>query len=244
MCEIIPFGDSCFPESLSDILSIKKKYIWALVGCSLEGNLKYLQTKNFKSIYDKSKLVCQAQPSMEFLSEKNKLYDAESVELSIFHEDYGFSFLHFYDIDYFNKCVRNYNYVVKEFNKRIETTLETFKNSNPVIFVHICDSEYIELSVIINLINELESWMKKPFFLFIFIYKKSTSEYISDTSKLPPNVSITELKFLSNYWVLPFNERINLYREFYSRFYETCRLFQLQNYFPLFEDTTYFKACS
>jgi hypothetical protein len=244
MVDLLYFGDHCGPGIVIwDILNRKDKLLFMLGSFTFDKILLFLKDKNFDSIYDINYLFnsknINIKPNFKSIINQNIHLNNPKYENSIFHSKYNFHFLHDYMYFAEENAVLNYDFIVNQYKLKIKNTMNIFNNNNPVLLLNFLFAEYCNNVIIDNIhdmLNVLNSYMPhKKYYLLFF------------TNFNIPNIHIENVFFIkinndySNWHILPNNLRGGLYSEIYNGFYDVTKKINLNNFFPKFEETYYYK---
>ena len=244
MCDLLYFGDHCGPGIVIwDILNKRQKLLFMLGSFTFDKILLFLKDRNFYSIYDKNYLVNSKNenliPNIKSGLNQNVHFDNPRYDNCIKHSKYNFQFLHDFIYSHEENAILNYDFIVKQYNLKIENTINVFNNNNPVLiinFLHAEQSNDVTKNNINDMLNVLTSYMPhKKYYLLFF------------TNFEIPNIPFDNVFFIkvnenyNNWHNTPNNLRVGLYSEIYSGFYNVAKHLNLNNNFPVFEETYYYK---
>ena len=243
MCDIMYLGDHCAPGIvICDILNKKDKLLFMLGSFTLNSIISYLSDNDWDLIYDKKYLVNKLQPgkTIYFKNELNKNihFSHDNLNNTIFHSKYMFHFLHDYIVDE-NNNILNYDFIVEQYKNKIKNTKELFNNEKPVIFINFLWDKTMNDVIMKNidqLINVLNGYIKhkKYYIIFFTNFELLNLHY--------ENIFFIKLNNYYNDWHFKTNKnRFELYKEIYENFYNVTKKLNLNENFPIFENTYYYQ---
>jgi hypothetical protein len=173
--ELIDFGDACGPSILiKNILGIKKKTLFMIGGYYFNDIIKYLEEDKLEEIYNKDYLTNEKYEKINKFTNKMQRYCESQIIRNV---KYGFNFIHDFGYNPTDNSITNYNFICNEFDKKIASLKESFANEKILIFIHFNRNKHnINTLNIVGMINVLNKFMSKNFYIFIFTNQ--------DTSKL------------------------------------------------------------
>jgi hypothetical protein len=244
MCDLLYFGDHCGPGIIIwDILNRRDKLLFMLGAFTFDNILRFLKDRNFHSIYDKKYLVNSKNDTLvtNIKSEihKNYHFDNPIYSACIKHSKYNFHFLHDFIYSHQENAILNYDFIVNQYNLKIQNTMNVFNNANPVLlinFLFLASCNDVIKSNINEMLHVLNSYMPhKKYYLLFF------------TNFDIPNIHYDNVFFIkintdySNWHAIPNNLRVNLYLEIYNGFYNITKHLHLHDHFPEFKNTFYYQ---
>jgi len=208
--ELIDFGNSCLPNTLiRQILNNNKnKQIFMLGVYNFNNICKYLENGIFEDIYDKDLLTYENNPILNFTDEIQS-YSHKSI---IKNKKLNFTHNHDFAYDISTNTITNYNFIVKEFDLKIQNFKEICKNEKLPIFINFTNNiNYYKMKEVLDI---LQKYIHKKFYIFIFIYgihKREISEY--------DNIKYIYLdNNLDDWWKQPKEIKEILYKEIYEKY--------------------------
>jgi hypothetical protein len=176
--ELIDFGDNCMPNFLiRNVLKIKHKTLFMLGGFYFNDIIKYLKDGQFEKIYQKEYLFVKNTKNNNLIKINNfdnKIEKYCESDVCIINTKYNFISIHDYDYDKIENKINNYEFIVNEFNVKINNLINSFNNDKILIFIHFHNNKYVLSSLQLdNMINILNNYIKKQYYLFIFSNKNT-----------------------------------------------------------------------
>lgn len=219
--DLCHLGDRCQPGILiDDILNIHQKSLFMLGEYPLNTIIQYLNDKNYENIFNKEHLQFPKTTGRT----KHTLYD--------------FGFVHDYRIDA-NGNVLNTQAVIKRFREKILNFKQMLQNDRTTVYINFTDHTSIDTININGIVDWLNTNKKnKNYHLILFT--------MGDLGNIPhiPNVSILQLDRMRHaFWQLKGQQKIELYREIYTKFIACLETNTITHDFPkTFEETHFGKT--
>jgi hypothetical protein len=225
--ELIDIGNNCLPNTLiRQILNNKNKQIFMLGIYNFNDICKYLENGIFEDIYNKDLLTYENSPILNFTDEIQS-YSHKSI---IKNKKLNFMHNHDFSYDISTNTITNYNFIVKEFDLKIQNFKEICKNQKLPIFINFTDN--INNYKFKEVLDILQKYIHKKFYIFIFIYgihKREISEY--------DNIKYIYLdNNFFEWWKHPKEIKKILYKEIYEKYIDIMIKLNININFIPFEE--------
>jgi len=223
---LVHFGEDCSPGILiNDILNNKDKTLFSLGLFKFNSILEYIKNNKYEEIYLKDYLSYNNNNIKSFTNNKN--YFSQN-DIYVNHTKYKFSFLHDFNLIPDKLEINNYNFIVKSYKKKIKYFKKVLNDNNFTYFITFSNDKNIKIKEMENILKEKK---RNLFKLLIFTNNKLI--------KYKKNIFVKIIYLKNNYenwYINKLEDRFNLYKEIYNKFYD-CLV--IKNIFPLFKNTFY-----
>ena len=156
--ELIDFGNSCLPSILiHNILSSKKKHIFMRGMYSFNNICLFLEDGLLCDIYKKEYLTYENKPIEIFLDETQIYYHNSKIT----NTKYKFCFIHDFHYDISRNAIINYNFIMNQFNCKINNFKEICENNTLPIFINFSITMKKECIQIEKMLCILKNYTKK-----------------------------------------------------------------------------------
>jgi hypothetical protein len=229
--ELVDFGNQCLPhELIRKILKKKSKQLFMLGVYSFNDISVFLERGNFEDIYKKEYLVYNNCPIEHFTNEVEKYSHSSIIKNTRCKFTYNHDFL--YDIS--TNTIRNYDFIVHEFDEKIANLKQLFSNDKLPIFIHF---SMIKITGLEKMVSVLKSYMTKPFYIFIFVPDTCYPSNRENNNTLFENIKFIYLeKDYIDWWKQPQDIKMVLYKEIYDKYVDIMRKLQIEDNLISFEE--------
>jgi hypothetical protein len=228
--ELIELGNNCLSYDLKQIILQKKTKTLFMLGCFNFNNIcKFLEDGIFEDIFNKDYLFYENKKIEFFTNEYQNYYHKYAIKNS----KYNFMYNHDFVYDVSLNTIQNYDFIANEFNIKIKNLKDTFVNDKLPIFINFSIGIKKEELQIERMILVLKKYMKKQFYIFIFLYSKINNQEECKNE----NVRYIYLEQdYSSWWNQPKDIKILLYKEMYEKYAIVMKEMNIETNFLPFEE--------